>query len=427
VYPQHAAWAGTGNADAAEKLVKVYGASLELPTKDGRTALQIAKEQKQTSTEQKLLLLTAKAAAERAAAAQALAAEAVAGAELAAAAAPQVHAPKDAKRKPESSPEPSTSKKAKLAEATEETGDVFGVWPTPMTGGDDKWSQFLSLLKPEIAALTSILGKSDLFKVASVLRTAVRIFDGRNKLTQWETAETKKWKEANSEADVQADATAKALLQTHLKDNAPEALKVRKRLLFLLCRYYGLVARTVAHGCSQDFAKGGYFTSAVMDTKLKKSEEFTSDGALKTLAVLEAITKRTAKVNEEKKQREAAASRDELTEWISKLSSAKRSSEEALKPLTAQQRAAKDTTKDLDKQIASAAASMANNHVTEANTDMDRQFDLLNKLHRLTNEKKVETVRLEGLTDQVKTLEAQVADADAKMRTLEIKLAKLKA
>jgi hypothetical protein len=154
VYPQHAAWAGTGNADAAEKLVTVYGASLELPTKDGRTALHIAKEQKQTSTEQKLLLLAAKAAAERAAAAEA-----------------QAQAPKDAKRLPESSPEPSTSKKAKLAEATEETGDVFRVWPTPMTGGDDKWSQFLSPLKPKIVALTSILVKSDLF-MASVLRTS---------------------------------------------------------------------------------------------------------------------------------------------------------------------------------------------------------------------------------------------------------------
>ncbi len=177
----------------------------------------------------------------------------------------------------------------------------------------------------------------------------------------------------------------------------------------------------------QDFAEGGYFTSAVMDTHLKKSEEFTGGGALKTLAVLDAITKRTAKVIEEKKRREAAASRDELTEWISKLSSAKRSNEEELLSVTALQHAAKDTIKNLDKQIASAAASMASNHVTETNTDMDRQYDLLNKLHRLTNDKKAESGGLERLTVQVETLKKQVAEADAELMTLQSKLGKLKA
>ncbi len=67
--------------------------------KDGRTALQVARDQKQKSTEQKLQQLA-----------------------------------NDAKRKPEPPSEPSSSKKAKLGEATEEKSDVFGVWPTPMTG-----------------------------------------------------------------------------------------------------------------------------------------------------------------------------------------------------------------------------------------------------------------------------------------------------
>ena len=190
---QHAAWAG--NPDAVEKLVNDYGASLDLLAKDGRTALQVARDKKQKSTEQKLQQLANDAA----------------------------------KRKPEPPSEPSPSKKAKLGEATEEKSDVFGVWPTPMTGNGTDWLQFLSLFKPEIAALTSALGKSDNVKqleVASVVRTAVRILDGRNKLKQWESAETKKWKDANGEADTPAK---KAALEKHLKDSTPPALKVRVR------------------------------------------------------------------------------------------------------------------------------------------------------------------------------------------------------
>ncbi len=79
--------------------MKDYGASLDLLAKDGRTALQVARDQKQKSTEQKLQQLA-----------------------------------KDAKQKPEPQSEPSPIKKAKLSEATEEKSDVFGVWPTPMTG-----------------------------------------------------------------------------------------------------------------------------------------------------------------------------------------------------------------------------------------------------------------------------------------------------
>ena len=62
-----------------------------------------------------------------------------------------------------------------------------------------------------------------------MLRTSVRILDGRSKLKQWKTAEKKKWKEANSEAD----AAAKTALKRHLKDSTPEALKVRKTAPFV--------------------------------------------------------------------------------------------------------------------------------------------------------------------------------------------------
>ncbi len=202
----HAAWAG--NPDVVEKLVNDYGAALDVLTKDGRTALQVAKAQKQKSAEQMLQLLAKEA--------------------------------NGAKRKPEAPPG-GGGKKPKLGEATEETSDVFGAWPTPMTGNGTGWFQFLALFKADITSLHSALGKTDDVKqleVATVLRTAVRILDGRNKLKQLykqlEKEETKKWKEANGEPDTAAKKKAleKALekrIKDFLKDGVPEALKVHKR------------------------------------------------------------------------------------------------------------------------------------------------------------------------------------------------------
>ena len=87
--------------------------------------------------------------------------------------------------------------------ASGENTDVFGVWPTPMTGGNNPWNQFLSLFKAEIAGLSLWLKDDGVTKleVGSVMRTGVRIIDGRRKLKQWHDAQERAWLELRFKAD----------------------------------------------------------------------------------------------------------------------------------------------------------------------------------------------------------------------------------
>ena len=159
---------------------------------------------------------------------------------------------------------------------------------------------------------------------------------------------------------------------------------------------------------------------------MKISEAFTDGGALKTLAVLDAIPKRAAKFMEEKKHREAAASRDDLTEWISKLSSQKRSNEEEIKSRIEERDTAQKKIKDFEVLIASLKSEL-HRSIEAADADTDRHFDLLNKMNRLTNDRKAETDRVERLAVQVEALKKQVGDIDGELKTLQSKLDNLKA
>lgn len=197
---QHAAWAG--NPDAIERIVKEYGGRLDERTKTGRTAAQVADERKHASARLKLDELAVE-------------------------------------------PGPSPNKKAKLAGGgSGENTDVFGVWPTPMTGGNNPWNQFVSLFKSEIAGLTSWLKDDGVTKleVGSVMRTGVRIIDGRRKLKQWQAAQERAWLELRFKADplgfadfakfekkflaVEANKTALKAHMDSVKAQIPDALKV---------------------------------------------------------------------------------------------------------------------------------------------------------------------------------------------------------
>ena len=84
-----------------------------------------------------------------------------------------------------------------MADAAEEILDVFGTWPSPMTGGKDEWKQFLTLFRSEISAIYHALGKADKvtqLEIGSVLRTGIRVLDGRSKLKQWKEHQERQWK-----------------------------------------------------------------------------------------------------------------------------------------------------------------------------------------------------------------------------------------
>lgn len=121
------------------------------------------------------------------------------------------------------------------ATTVKEVSDVFGVWPSPMTGGKDEWHQFQSLFRSEISAIFDTLGREggSHFEIASVLRTAVRILDGRRKLEQWKAAREKHLSRDRFEADPKGCPDLKEYIKkhkseltAHLRDCMPEELKV---------------------------------------------------------------------------------------------------------------------------------------------------------------------------------------------------------
>ena len=113
-----------------------------------------------------------------------------------------------------------------------------------MTGGNNPWNQFVSLFKSEIAGLTSWLKDDGVTKleVGSVMRTGVRIIDGRRKLKQWQAAQERAWLELRFKADplgfadfakfekkflaVEANKTALKAHMDSVKAQIPDALKV---------------------------------------------------------------------------------------------------------------------------------------------------------------------------------------------------------
>ena len=161
-----------------------------------------------------------------------------------------------------------------------------------------------------------------------------------------------------------------------------------------------------------------------MDAHLEKSEKYT-DGGLKTLAVLEAIPKRTAAFKEEMKQRESCKSRVELTEWISKLNSAKRSYEGEISSLAVMRETVQKNLKDLDSQIMS-SQNQLNRLIDQPDSSQDQQFDLLNQITRHKNEKKAQAGHLQRLEEQAAALAKQVTEAEQELTKLQRKIELLK-
>ena len=139
-----------------------------------------------------------------------------------------------------------------------------------------------------------------------------------------------------------------------------------------------------------------------MDAVLEKSAKYTGiDGALSTLAVLTAITKRTEQFKDDKEKQKNCKSREEVEEWISKLQGQNLSIEEEIKSLEADVDGRLELMAAVDDEIKSKQAEL-NKHIEAEDSDQNMHFFLLNQITRLKNDRKSETSGLESLKTRIK-------------------------